>query len=607
MVRWPILAAWLSGAWLAPAAALEVAARDASTGAAVAARVTLVREGDATSSTVSPWLLEGRRHDFALPVGRWRFRADADGYRPLEGVFEQDAIESTLPATLLLDPQADAAAFADVDARTAADPSASWLHGFVRDARDGSPLAGARVQALGHESRSDANGYFALQLDAAVVTDEAPVEFALRVQASGFPEWERTRVLRTPGAQRWVIALGGDVPPRAVQELGVRDRAGTVGESGDGNRFSDAAAQPAAISALPPALSPPPSIRVGFADASCTTSCCTASCTNTCTVSLETYVARGLDNEWIPSWNTQSLRAGSIAYRSYGAWRVANPIRAAFDICSSACCQVNDNTASSSAVSNAVARTPGLLLTRTGTSAFGAEYSAENNGWDDPGDGLSCSATVPLCGNGLVGDASLGWPCMVDDVAAGHGCFGHGRGMSQWGTQRWAIGSTGTTRTWPWIVNHYFNDNGNATGAGSGNRTAVMTSPLTLAALSARPTAPAPGETIRLGALAHNAAGAVHSHILVGASLYRSGGGYLDDSAHDAPASLAAGTDTVVARDFLVPVAATAGRYDLLVSLYLDVDENGAIAAGDLALALVTLPGAVEVVTDRLFADGFGY
>ncbi|HOV58837.1 MAG TPA: hypothetical protein PLN91_13245, partial [Rhodanobacteraceae bacterium] len=125
-------------------------------------------------------------------------------------------------------------------------------------------------------------------------------------------------------------------------------------------------------------------------------------------------------------------------------------------------------------------------------------------------------------------------------------------------------------------------------------------------ALAAAPRAPAPGETLRLGATAHNAAGAEHAHILVGASLYRSGVGYLDDAAHDAPVTLAAAADTAVARTFLVPAAAAAGRYDVLLSLYLDVDENGAIGTTDFALALATLPQAVEIVTDRLFADGFG-
>lgn len=592
------LAALLLGAWLAPATAGEIAARDALTGAPVTAHVSLRSVDSAAFTARYEFVAAGRAQRVDPASGRFQLQAQAVGYRAL--LADYDAM--TPSTTLLMDPVAEPAALSRVTARAALDPASLWLYGYVRDARDGAPLAGARVQASGRVTNTDVEGFFELQLDAPALNVEAlPPEFSLQVQAAGFPAWERTRLLRAPGAQRMVIALGGDAPSRSSNELGVRDRSGTVG---GGERADVARSAPTMINALPPLLAPPVSIRVGFADASCTASCCTAACTNTCTMSLETYVARGLDNEWIPSWNTQSLRAGSIAYRSYGAWRVANPIRPTFDICSSACCQVNDNSASSTAVSNAVARTPGMVLSY-GSTAAASEYSSENNGWDNPSDGLACSATLPLCGDGLVGDPSKGWPCMTDEVAAGHGCFGHGRGMSQWGTQRWAIHTT-TPKTWPWIVNHYFNDNGNVGGAGSSSRTAVMTSPLNLAALSARPSAPTPGDTLRLAAMAHNAAGAAHAHILVGASLYRSGVGYLDDPTHDAPATLAAQADTAVSRDFLVPAGATAGRYDLLMSLYLDVDENGSIAADDIALALVTLPNAIEVVTDRLFADGFG-
>ncbi|MGO4781936.1 hypothetical protein AB4084_41255, partial [Lysobacter sp. 2RAB21] len=52
-------------------------------------------------------------------------------------------------------------------------------------------------------------------------------------------------------------------------------------------------------------------------------------------------------------------------------------------------------------------------------------------------------------------------PCLSDEVGRGRGCFGHGRGMSQWGTQRWAA-SNG--RDWRWIANHYFNANNNPGG-----------------------------------------------------------------------------------------------------------------------------------------------
>jgi len=313
------------------------------------------------------------------------------------------------------------------------------------------------------------------------------------------------------------------------------------------------------------------------------------------------YVRRGLDSEWIASWNTQSLRAGSIAYRSYGASRVAHPINANFDICSSACCQVND-AGTSSSTDTAIARTPGLMLTRGGSEAASAEYSAENNSWDDPGDGLACSNVDLSCGNGYAGSPSVGWPCLTDTVGASHGCFGHGRGMSQWGTQRWAIDAS--ARRWPWIVDHYYNDNNNATGAGSGQRTAVMTSPLDVSAATPQPASIAPGATVRIGATATNHAGATHAHLLIGASLYRSGVGYVDDPAHDTALSLATGGHAI-ARDFHTPPTLAPGSYDVLLSLYLDADEDGAISTADLPLALVTSAHALQVIDDRIFASGF--
>src|SRR5260370_40408292 len=65
---------------------------------------------------------------------------------------------------------------------------------------------------------------------------------------------------------------------------------------------------------------PPASIRVGYS-CSCTT------CSTVEVMSLETYVKRGLPREWIASWRAHSLRAGAIAYRSYGSWYVYHPLR----------------------------------------------------------------------------------------------------------------------------------------------------------------------------------------------------------------------------------------------------------------------------------------
>lgn len=575
-----------AGLTLTPALpAVELAARDALTGAPLAATLSYDDGGTHVAR------IDGALRAIAAPTQRVTATATAAGHHTLSFALDPAAG----PLTLLLDPLAEPAAFTRLTTRAATRDDLRWLQGYVRRAADGSPLAGATLTIEGRSTRSDAAGYFELEL--APCTANADARSSLHVHASGVGEQQRSGIVCSNGVTRLLLALGAGMPAQLHEDVGALDRgARSTGDAG-------AAMLPLLREATPigtlvaPGLVPPTSIRVGYADAACTQSCCTASCTHTCVLPLETYVRRGLDNEWISSWNTQSLRAGSVAYRSYGAWRVAHPIRPSFDICSNACCQVNNGDTHSS-TDNAIARTPGLLLTRGGSEAAAAEYSAENNSWDDPNDGLPCSNNDLSCGDGYAGSPANGWPCLADSVGAGRGCFGHGRGMSQWGTQRWAIAAT--PPLWRWIVDHYFNDN----GAGSNLRTAVMTSPLTLTGLSATPATVAAGATLQISASAGNSAGASHAHLLIGASLYRSGVGYLDDSAHDAPLVLATGTQAI-GRSFSVPASAPAGSYDLLVSLYLDVDENGAISGNDLALALATASGAVQVGNDRIFGNGF--
>ena len=133
-----------------------------------------------------------------------------------------------------------------------------------------------------------------------------------------------------------------------------------------------------------------------------------------------------------------------------------------------------------------------------------------------------------------------------------------------------------------------------------------MTSPLVLASVSITPALIAPGGSVSISATATNAAGAEHAHLLIGASLYRSGVGYLDDASNDMILSLAAGSHPIQ-REFAVPSVATVGSYDVLLSLYLDVDEDGSISTADQAMALLRAEGAltVTVLPDQIFFDGF--
>lgn len=578
----------------ASAGAIDISVRDSLTGKALDAQLHLSRKDGTPSRSFS---LAGATTRITPGAGRWQAQVEAMDHRPL--TFELDAASSAI--TVLLDPYAVPESYRRLDALAAAQPDARWLQGHVRRALDATAVADALTEFDGHHTRSDSDGYFELPLDP--WQSAQPANIGLTVRARGFAEYQREGFVRAAGVQRVLVVLGGDTPAHARIEVGALDRSMALPRTDEPMLEASpprTRLPPGdALLALP--LAPPSSIRVGYADAACTTSCCTGSCNFTCVLPLETYVRRGLDSEWIASWNTQSLRAGSLAYRSYGAWRVAHPINANFDICSSACCQVND-AGTHSSTDNAIARTPGLMLTRNGSEAASSEYSAENNSWDDPNDGLSCSNVDLSCGDGYAGSPSTGWPCLPDSVGAGHGCFGHGRGMSQWGTQRWAIHASAPR--WPWIVDHYYNDNNNEKGAGSGQRTALMTSPVSLSGLFVSPTSIEAGESIQLGANASNAAGAAHAHLLIGASLYQSGQGYVDDSSHDLPLNLAPGSQAIT-RSFDTPGSLASGSWDVLLSLYLDVDENGAISALDVPMALLRVNGALQVIDDRIFAHGF--
>ncbi|MCC7534584.1 MAG: VCBS repeat-containing protein, partial [Deltaproteobacteria bacterium] len=142
-------------------------------------------------------------------------------------------------------------------------------------------------------------------------------------------------------------------------------------------------------------------------------------------IAFEDYVKGVLPHEWITSWDAESLRAGAIAIRTY-SWRW---IRAGgkYD-----CADLDDTTNSQvyrddrvGVATRAVDATRGQAIVRSGSLVSG-EYSAENG--DPTADGVD----EPHC--------------------HGRSRFGHGRGMCQWGSQRWATAG----RDHDWIARHYW-------------------------------------------------------------------------------------------------------------------------------------------------------
>lgn len=533
--------------------------RDAHTGLALSGELTL-HGADGPSRSVPAREL-GSLPDQVVAIS-------APGYRRLE-------LPRPLPTdaslTLLLSPE-------HLEPLPEAQPARIRIGGQVVDAQTASPVSGARIRWLGGETRSDSQGRWQLDLPAPIDSREASTA-SFEVRHPAYPLWTQQRRLEV-GSSAWLpIALGsspgldhrwqsGSQPPEPLPEV-------------DANR-------------APAPATPPASIRVGFADAACSVPCCTQNCTNVCVMDFETYVRRGLNDEWIASWPSASLSAGAVAYRAYGAWRQAHPIRPSFDICSNACCQVNDPDTSSS-TDTAVAATSGILLLRNG-ARFGAEYSAENNSWDDPDDGLSCTNTDLSCGDGYAGSPATGWPCLADPVGSGWGCFGHGRGMSQWGTRGWALAGW----RWPRIVDHYYN----ASGTGSGLRTARMSSPVSAGPPQPEAASVAPGTHLMLRWPVTHHGGAALPRVLHQSLLRRDGSDWTDPG-DDALHTLAPGAG-LLERRLSVPAELAPGPVMLVNRLWLDVDGDGRVGNEDLLLLERIDPGLLTLQpSDRLQNDGF--
>lgn len=434
--------------------------RDSMTGGAVAAHITVPGQRAPGRRVLSSEVDGEPRVRLELAAGSHRFHIAAARYAPID---TQLSVESagTLAVTVLLDPERLPDELRPEVVRARLRHGLTLLHGHVTDQSTGEALGGATVRSVRSSATvaTDARGYFTLEIPASPAAEgEIPDSDDLVIESRGYKTYTITNTLlldatdthyivqmergsgatgRTDDHKIWLHRPDGEHPHHPDDHGHVRDlRVETNRE----------------LKATADSITVPDSIRVGF-------TCSCATCSSVQVMSMKTYVKRGLNDEWIASWHANSLRAGAVAYRSYGAWYVEHPRTSTYDICSTTCCQVNDSD-TSTATTDAAAVTDGYVLQKDG-AIFRSEYASENNSWDDTTDTKSCSNKDLSCGDGYAGSPSTNWPCLSDSVCSGKGCFGHGRGMCQWGTQRWAYNQG---RDWPWILDHYYNDNGNPGG-----------------------------------------------------------------------------------------------------------------------------------------------
>ena len=307
--------------------------------------------------------------------------------------------------------------------------------------------AGARVfiDQIDGETVADENGYFRLYLKTPPIdpNGDMPAEADLVILVDGVETYRRRNTLIEPGASHFIVDLETEKPQTidATHKLRLspEEQANTQTTPPESAYSLDLPDEPGVVAV-------PASIRVGFTCASATT------CTTVSVYSIDTYVRNGLNDEWIASWNANSLKAGAIAYRSYGSYHVNHPRTATYDICSTTSCQVMDTDTHVNSDSATAQTTGSVVVNAAATDLLFSEYSAENN-------------LAPGCPDGNTGRPEHNWPCLADPVDAGQTYFGHGRGMCQWGTQRWSINEG---KDFVWIVNHYYNANGNPGGLRNG-------------------------------------------------------------------------------------------------------------------------------------------
>ncbi len=245
--------------------------------------------------------------------------------------------------------------------------------GTVTDAATGTPLAGARVTvaALGLAADTDSLGQFALQgapLPSAVFTA------TVVVQAIGFGTWTLTgaRFLAND-----TLLLTTELSKQAVTIEMPAPRA----QRPDWPAAAMMEPPPSPEPAVPAAAQPlPVTIRVrvtGHAH------CDTSRPYTVENVDFREYVKHVLPNEWISSWNPESLRAGAMAAKSYAwYWAARGGKWPDADVYDSTCDQVYNPSVAYASTNAAVDATWNWRMTRNGLlfhAAYRAYYSQCTN------------------------------------------------------------------------------------------------------------------------------------------------------------------------------------------------------------------------------------
>lgn len=325
---------------------------------------------------------------------------------------------------------------------------ATLFQGFVGDEESGQPLSGVSVRATpsGVQTATDARGFFRLYVPVERSRGRASAPVALSWEKPGYRGLERRYLeVWSRGDTTYTLRLeqgnGRDViDQRTRSRNSSYDEVTSDSTSGTSTTRSanvviqgqqnGAALAFQSLVVTNPMVRVPRNIRVLEGDGTYWY------------VTFNYYLKNTLPSEWIRSWHTNSLNAGSVAVSGYAINRInTRAADSTHDICGTSDCQNFDPGDSSTATDAAVDYTINCVMVDSNNKAALTEYAAENNSLGLPcGDGY----TAPYGG------------CLYDPLCAGKARDGHGRGMCQRGSNRWATNSS--PHEWTWILQHYYPD-----------------------------------------------------------------------------------------------------------------------------------------------------
>ena len=418
---------------------MSFAVKDQSTGLAIASAAVSITKPDgttATATTNASGLLV-----YGLNTGKYSFAFSKSGYTSLSTSFTGGPDDSVY-ADINLD-VTGTARIATNNSPLLTPANQMVLTGYVRDADLNMALSGVQVKAGNYTTTTNASGFFSITVPAdAVAPGKTPATISIQSTKTGYVANSIKNLYAIADTYEMQIALTSVASPRAMalassedlvmRRHGLFDK--TIAEQMEFVRptttVATANARQESTATTTAVLAVPTTIRVA-------TSCACATCSSprVQVMSLESYVQTGVDDEWVSSWNAASLQAGTVAYRSRGAWFVQHPAATNYDL-SAAACHQTWQTDRATSVKNAAIATAGIVLIKNG-AIYKAEYCAESNNSG--------------CGDGFSGTGT-DYACFADARCVGKTKNGHGRGMCQWGSSYW-----GTDQTYTWILNHYYN------------------------------------------------------------------------------------------------------------------------------------------------------